>query len=257
MTDKAKGIEAIENLIESYIFEHKLANGSALPTHHELALKLECDEELLVQALKAAESKQRLAYVQGTLTVVSPETITDHSFSFTKSAGKRGLTTKLIEAAVRFPMSDKEHPYYLVEQRVQEALGLNVNSEFIVIERLRLLDGRPGAFQRAYLNPARFPLPPTSFLTKHNFETESLIDVYQQYGYKLLSRDTVLAARSANLYEKNTINRYRPRLETSVVLDAEQRLYAEDATSDSRFVIEFLKASYLENWQYEIKNRPA
>jgi len=257
MTGNTKSIEAIENLIDNYIFEHKLTHGSLLPPPQEFATKLDCAEELLVQTLKMRESKGKLSFNQGMWGVLAPETISDHSFSFTKSAGKRNLATKLIKGAVRLPMDDKEHPYYVIEQRVQDALGIAKNSAFIVIERLRLLDERPSAFHRVYLNPARFPISGTDFLKAHNFETESLIDIYRRYGHRIETRDTVLAARSANLVEKNILYRYRPHLETSAVLDAEQKLYAIDPKDGSLFVLEFLKASYLENWQYEIKNRPA
>jgi|HubBroStandDraft_6_1064221.scaffolds.fasta_scaffold355580_2 DNA-binding GntR family transcriptional regulator len=249
-----KSIESIEYLIQNYIFEQRLADGDALPSPRELAAHLACDEESLVKSLQSAEAKGHLSHDKGRWTVVLPETVGDTAFSFTNSARARGLTTKVIEAAMRLPIHHKDDPYYLVEQRAREALDLPADSQFIVIERLRLLDGRPGALQRAYLSPARFA---DDFLASHDFSRVSLIDLYQRRGYKLLSRDTVLAARFANLYEKNSVNRYVPHLQTNVVLDAEQRLYAENPNDRSHFVLEFLKASYFENWRYEIKNRPA
>jgi len=164
------------------------------------------------------------------------------------------LKTEVIDAAIRFPTDDKEHAFYLLEQRVHDALRLAKDLPFIVIERLRLLDGHPGAFQQVYLNPTHFP---ADFIQRHDFKTESLIKIYEGYGYRLLSRDTRLAARSANLYEINWIRRYGPDLGNRTVLDAEQRLYAEGQKEKSPIVLEFLKASYLENWNYEIKSRPA
>jgi len=255
MTDKrVKDIGSIESLIDRYVFEHGLDDGSTLPPLEELAAEIECDEESLVKTLQTLETKRKVSHDGGVWTVIFPETLRDHSFSFTKSAQGRGLTTEVIHQSVRFPMGDKDHPFYLVEQRVHEALGLARNLPFLFIERLRLLGGHPGALQRAYLNPSRFP---QDFFERHDFKVESLIDIYEQSGHRLLSRDTVLAARLANVYEINTLNRYGPSLQNRVVLDAEQRLYAEGPESKSPFIIEFLKASYLENWRYEIKNRPA
>jgi DNA-binding GntR family transcriptional regulator len=252
-----KDIESIENLIQNYISAHRLENGSHLPSPHDLAQQLARDEDAILNALRSAETKLRLSSENGVWTVVSPETLSDHAFSFTKSARNRDLATEVIEASVRLPMRDMEHPFYNVEQRARKALDIPPDSEFIVIERLRLLGGIPGALQRAYLNPSRFH---NDFLKNHNFKDESLIGLYEKYGYKLLSRDTVLSARLTNLYEKHLINRFDKhgfKVKTSVVLDAEQQLYATDPENNSRVALEFLKASYFENWRYEIKNRTA
>jgi len=240
----------------------------------------------------------------------------DHqAFSFAKSAKTKGLTliTDLIEAKVRLPLNDEEHPYYEVEKTAQKALGLSDNSPFLVIERgrlllplndeehpfneveksalnalkkhlkqratekpfnkvektaleelglsensplrARLLDNQPSALHRVFLDPVRFP---PNFLDCHNLKEESLISIYEQYGFKLVSRDTVLVARGTNTYESSRINqRYHKDPHGRVVLDAEQRLYAQDPKTGNIFVLEFLKASYLDDWKYEIKNRPA
>lgn len=176
------------------------------------------------------------------------------SFSFSKSARKHELETVLIEAALRLPLSDKSHYLYRVERDAQKALGLSKRSPFITIRRLRMLDRQPGAIQQVYLSPARFK---RNFLKRHDFQSESLIDVYEANGYRLVSRDTVLGARFANLYEVNLLSKYSPGLITRAVLDAEQQLFAQEAPEGSQFVLEYLKATYLENWRYEIKNRPA
>ena len=252
--ETTKDTESIANLIRNYIFKHRLTDGSPLPPPRELAAQLACDETSLIKALRSEEAKQMLSYAGGTWTVLLPETISHHSLSFTRSA-KKPLTTKLIEKALREPMDDDSHPFYLLEQQAREALSLPPDSKFIVIERLRLLDQRPGALQRAYLNPARFP---EDFLEVHDFEKESLIAIYKQCGYTQLSRDTVLSVRDElNTYQKNVLRGLGFDAQTSAVLDAEQRLYAEDPHHNSRFVLEFLNATYLGGWRYEIKNRPA
>jgi DNA-binding GntR family transcriptional regulator len=197
--------------------------------------------------------------------VRSRSVIGEHrGFSFAKSAKLRGraLLNDVLEAAQRLPLEDSNHPFYKVEQRVQEQLGLAATSPFLVIERVRLLEDRPdsdkkraGALQRAYLDPARFP---PDFLKRHKFEKESLIAIYEKYGYKLTTRDTLLTARLLSPYESNLlVQRYGSDSRDRAVLDAEQRLYALDPKTKEPFVLEFLKASYLEHWKYEIKNRPA
>jgi DNA-binding GntR family transcriptional regulator len=193
---------------------------------------------------------------------MAEQILDDHSFSFSRSAAARGLrfTTDVLEQTARVALPvDQEDSFYAFEQRAQAALGIEPDSPLLVIVRVRLFDGRPAAIQRTYLNPARFP---AGFLQTHDFRTESLTDIYQRYGHTLLSRDTVLEARLANLHETNDFRRYdeSPRglsVRSRVVLDAEQQLYAHGPQSQAPFVLEFLKASYLENWKYEIKNRPA
>jgi hypothetical protein len=68
----------------------------------------------------------------------------------------------------------------------------------------------------------------------------------------------LLTARLLSPYESNLlVQRYGSDSRDRAVLDAEQRLYALDPKTKEPFVLEFLKASYLEHWKYEIKNRPA
>lgn len=249
-------IASIESRIDTYIHEQGLTRGSRLPPDRDLAAQLLCEEDALVKALQAAEKKLKVTRDEQGWRVIPLDLRDHHPFSFTKSAESsgRGLMTDVLEVSVRLPMADKKHPFYEVERTAQGALGLASDSPFLIIVRFRLLEGKPSALHRAYLDPARFPKD----FPKHDFKTESLIDLYIRYGYKLLSRDTVLTARLAYVYETNLLNRgYQSEPHERVVLDAEQRLYAQDPKTGDRFVLEYLKASYLEDWKYEIKNRPA
>lgn len=205
---------------------------------------------------------------------------TDHeSFSFAQSAAAHGRTlkTEVLYAGMRDPLNDNEHPFYAVELEAQKSLGITPDSKLLVVERARVLDVpvsgeatklNPSAFQRSYLNPARFPpdflqkhFPPDSLQKPHDTGV-SLMELYDRYGrelgYTVASRDTVLSARGVNLYEVNLIRQhYHADPRGRIVLDAEQRLYARDSSSGEMFVLEFLKASYLDDWKYEVKNRPA
>jgi len=258
-------VVSIESLIENYILEHRLVNGSHLPAEGELAEQLGCEEKALARALRVAENKLKVTRDEKGWVVASSPVVDYHAFSFTKSAEthERKLTTDVLEKEVRLPLSD-EDPFGPVERAAQKALGLAEDAPFMVIVRFRLLDGEPSALHRVYLDPSKFK---PDFLDVHDFGKESLIDIYAQNGYKTFARDTVLAARMANVYEDGLLKQkykseehksqnYIPRPRWEVVLDAEQHLYAQD-TGGNRFVLEFLKASYFENWKYEIKNRPA
>ena len=248
-------VPSIESLIDGYILEHGLAHGSRLPAPPEMAALLRCEEDAVVKALEVAQNKLMVTR-DSEGWIVASAALRRHPFSFSQSAGTHGrkLVTDVIEKNVRLPLPDG-NPFCAAERAAQKAIGLAENQPLVVIVRSRLLEGQPGAFHRAYLDPSRFP---PDFLEKHDFAKESLVDIYERYKYQLLSRDTVLAARGANQYEEGLLaQRYKLESRGRVVLDAEQRLYARDPKTESRFVLEFLKASYFEHWKYEIKNRPA
>jgi DNA-binding GntR family transcriptional regulator len=250
-------ITVTEFLVDDYISRNGLADGARLPAPRELAARLSRDEATVLDALKAAERRLRIVHNQDGWVVASATVSDRHPFSFTQSAAAHGqkLETDVLEAKVRLPMEDPEHPFSGDELLAHEVLGLTGASPFIVIVRLRLLGGRPAVLHRVYLDPARFP---AQFLDQHDFKKESLLEVYKQNNYRPVSRDTTLMARGANLYEiSQLLQKYHSGLGHRAVLDAEQRLFAQGPDNGPPFVLEFLKATYLENWKYEIKNRPA
>jgi DNA-binding GntR family transcriptional regulator len=150
-------IALLESQIDEYIASHGLEHGSVLPPVRDLAAELACDEDALVKAIRVAEKKRKVTYNQGAR--VAKLTDYHDRFSFTKSAEshKRKLTTELIEKNIRLPIGDSDDPFFEVERQAQEVLGIRSNKKFLIISRVRLLDGQPSVFQRAYLNPARFP----------------------------------------------------------------------------------------------------
>lgn len=180
----------------------------------------------------------------------------DHqSFSFSRSAEdhKETLSNETLEATIRPPNPDKESFFHQVEQDAQNALGLSKDSPFLVIQRVRLLKDKPTVIHRVFLNPARFP---QDFL-KHDFKTKSLIDLYRQSGYEPAWRDTVLKARLLNPEERNLlIYKFNWKAQQIAVLDAEQQMYSRDRNGQT-FLLEYLKATYMDGWKYEIKNRTA
>lgn len=249
--------DSAELLIDRYIRENTLTEGSSLPSDDKLAKLLQCDLETVSEALTAAEKKQKVQRrPDGRMIVLSLPVLSDQdAFSFAESAKAHGekLITQVLEKEIRLPLQDAEHSLYRMEQRAHQALGLGDKAPFIVIARFRLLHGEPRAIHRAYLDPDRFP---QDFLQKHNLEEESLIHVYNQYGYDLNSRDTTLTARFTNPYERTLFYTYHKDVSGRPILDAEQKLFAIDPKTRKPFVLEFLQASYLD-WKYEIKNRPA
>lgn len=249
--------DSVELLIDRYIREHTLTEGSYLPAEEDLAKILQSDVKAVSEALIAAEKKQKVQrQADGRIVVLSLPVLNDQeAFSFAESAKAHGekLVTQVLEKEIRFPLQDEEHSLYHVEKRAHQALGLGARAPFIVIARLRLLHNEPRVIHRTYLDPDRLP---KNFLESHNFAEESLIHIYNQHGYDLGSRDTILTARFTNPYERTLFYTYHKDVSGRPILDAEQKLFAIDSKTQKPFVLEFLQASYLD-WKYEIKNRPA
>ena len=231
-----------------------------LPNECELAKLLECTEKNLTETLKDMEKR---GLVKKSTFGWSPANPEEHDakdiFSLSKAALQQGhpLETKVIEQGIRLPLeSEDEVVWTAMEKRAQASLGLKPDEPFIVIVRFRKLtdpssDVPQYAISRVYLNPSRFP---ADFLS-HDFAKESLTHLYRQNGYELTRRDTVLQARSPNLYERNELKMNGYDISpVQPVLHAEQELFAKIADKEE-FHLEFLQATYV-NWTYTIKNRP-
>lgn len=183
------------------------------------------------------------------------------AFSFTKSAEKLGQVweTTFEDHKVRTPLEETgegDDTLVEVEKRAHTALGLEPGEKFIVIVRVRSHKGIPQVLQRVYLRPDNFP---ATFLDDHDFAHESLIQIYQKYGYQLTSRNSTLTARVANLYETIELKE-RNDLDTiplgKPVLVTEQELFAVNPKTGAKFLLEYLEATYVD-WSYRIENLPA
>jgi DNA-binding GntR family transcriptional regulator len=244
---------SVESLIYHFISERGLHEGSPLPSDEELATMLRCSVEGVAKAMDAAARKGKIKRQQGGPTVVlSPPVLRDQDeFSFSRSARLHGeaFTTRISEQAVRTPLDDEADLLTAhLERRAHAALGLKDQEPFVVIVRIRLLQDCPRVIDRAYLDPKRFP---STLLNDHDFEKESLIHVYNRYGYTLKSRDTTLTARLPTPGERNEFHIGL----TEPVLDVEQQLFAQDPDTEVPFMLEYMQAIYL-HWRYRIEARP-
>jgi DNA-binding GntR family transcriptional regulator len=156
----------------------------------------------------------------------------------------REYTNRLVEKSLRPPFKDGD--LAAVELKAHKALGLRRENAFLVISRIRILDGRPRAIHRSYLNPGHFP---ETFLVDHDFEKESLIKIYNASGYRVDHRDTTLRARFPTNQEQSLL-----KLGREPVLEAEQETHATHLASGTSRLIEHLQAIYVE-WEYRISSR--
>jgi DNA-binding GntR family transcriptional regulator len=171
------------------------------------------------------------------------------AFAFSHTAREvygRELSNRLIEKSLRPPLKDGDLAAF--EQKAHRALGLRRDQPFYVIARARIVDGRPRVLHRAYLDPACFA---ASFLLDHDFERESLIRIYNQSGYRVDRRDTVLRARLPSASERALLS-----IEQEPVLESEQETHATHPSTGTNRLIEYLQAVYSSPWDYRIRSRP-
>jgi DNA-binding GntR family transcriptional regulator len=240
--------QKVESLIIRQILKNSLREGSKLPSDKEIAEQFGCSVQPVLRAMESLARKGLVLRRPGAATTVQsqPPLIDDHQFSFSRSctnAYGHALTTRLIEKASRLPLPGDT---MVVEKKAQKALGLLRNEPFLVIARLRLLDGVPRVIHRTFLRPAHFP---KSFLVDHDFTQESLIDLYNANGYQIEARHTILRARLP-AEEENALL----KCEGQPVLEAEQQIDAVRVTTSDTVTLEYLHACYL-NWEYRITNR--
>ncbi len=155
------------------------------------------------------------------------------------------MSSRLIEKSLRPPLSGTDLTAF--ERKAHKALGLRRDRPFLVIARVRLLDGRPRVIHRSYLHPGQFP---ESFLVDHDFETESLITIFNESGFRIDRRETTLRARFPTKQEQSLL-----KLGMEPILETEQETHATHPASGSSRLLEYLHACYVE-WEYRITNRP-
>lgn len=161
-----------------------------------------------------------------------------------RKVDKVNLETRLIELSQRIPLIVNDA---IDEKKVQKHLGLSSNKPFLVIARLRFIDGKPRVIYRTYLNPEQFP---DDFLIKHDFQKESLIDIYSNYGYKIIYRNISITARFPTDEEKKLLQIEGQKLVP--VLSTYQHLISVEKDAGSEFVLEVLYATYLD-WKFNVE----
>lgn len=239
-----------ESFVLRYIRDHKLTEGSALPADRWLADKVGCSLQPILRAMDQLARRGLVRRRPGAVTVVGAcqPIIDDHEFSFGHTVREvygRSLVNKVVEVMRRTP--ERSEPYeYDIECEAQGVLGLRRRQPFLVIARLRIIDGRLRAFHRAYLNPAHFP---DTFLHDYDFEHVSLIDAINQQEFRIQARRTALRARFPTEREAHTM-----RIDRTPVLEATQELQAVRRDAADPIPIEFMHACYVD-WRYHMSER--
>jgi GntR family transcriptional regulator len=168
--------------------------GDRLPTERDLASRYGCSLITIRRALSELVRESRLERTRGRGTfVLAPRIDVDFAgaLSFTEEMQTRGLDpeTRLVGARPE-----------AAGEAVATALGLDLGSPTLYLERLRLADGEPLLLEQVHLPAERFP-----GLLASDLEHGSLYDLLtERYGVRVarareLLEPVLLRAREARL----------------------------------------------------------
>jgi GntR family transcriptional regulator len=162
--------------LQSALDAGEWAPGDRLPPERELAQRYGCSLITVRRALSELAREQRIERTRGRGThVLHPRLEIDFggNQSFTEEMQTRGLdpATRLLSAR---PESAGES--------VALALGLEIGSPTLYLERLRLADGEPLLLEQVHLPAERFP-----GLLASDLENNSLYDLLtERYGTRIV-----------------------------------------------------------------------
>jgi GntR family transcriptional regulator len=171
--------------------------GDRLPTERDLASRYGCSLITIRRALSELVRESRLERTRGRGTfVLAPRIDVDFAgaLSFTEEMQTRGLDPQTRLVAAR-PEAAGE--------AVAAALGLELGSPTLYLERLRLADGEPLLLEQVHLPAERFP-----GLLASDLEGGSLYDILtERYGVRVAKarealEPVLLRAREARLLDR-------------------------------------------------------
>ncbi|GAA5115443.1 GntR family transcriptional regulator [Haloechinothrix salitolerans] len=132
------------------LIDDRLAPDAPIPSERELMAEHGVSRMTVREAIGQLVSEGKLYSVRGKGTFVAPPKVESqlHLASFTEDMRRRGLTpsTALLRAELADP-----------PERVREALDLPPEGQAYHLERLRIADGTPMAFEDSWYDPG--PLP--------------------------------------------------------------------------------------------------
>lgn len=177
----------IHQRLRSSIDSGEIQPGAAVPSERELSEKYDVSRMTARQALRALRQNGLVAREPGLGTFVSKWKVDVHTrnlVGFNEDMRQRGLkpSSKLI--LIKQETATKQ---------LAEKLGIQAGDAVYRLERLRLANKDPMAYELNFIPATLCP-----GLHKHNFENESLYDLFQkEYGIQLHRAAEVLEAAPA------------------------------------------------------------
>jgi GntR family transcriptional regulator len=158
--------QQIADSILEQIHSGKLLPGARLPSEKELSESYHAGRNTIRHALSDLAAKGYVESVQGVGTFVTetlfPKTV-EFLYGFSQEMAQRGKTvgSQVLESRI-MP----------ADPALARILRIQLGAEVVFLNRLRLVDGKPAAIERAYL-PHVF----CHGILEHDFAVESLYDV--------------------------------------------------------------------------------
>ena len=158
--------QQIADSILEQIQSGALEPGARLPSEHALGEQHAVGRNTIRHALSDLAAKGYLESVQGVGTFVTethfPKTV-EFLYGFSQEMAQRGknVSSQILEAKI-----------ITADPFLARILRVQLGAEVVFINRLRLVDGKPAAIERAYL-----PHNYCHGILEHDFSTESLYDV--------------------------------------------------------------------------------
>lgn len=176
--------EQIYQILFEKIKREEIGNGDLFPSERDLAEKFSVSRMTVRQALNTLKQKGLIYHERGIGAFVSKRKLDVHTrnlVGFTEEMMELGLkpSSKLLLAQIE--KSD--------EITAQE-LGIEKGEQVFHLQRLRLADGSPMAFENAYLPAVRYPN-----LSDFELDKNSLYDVLKnEYGVRMSHAEEILEA---------------------------------------------------------------
>lgn len=171
----------LAELLENKIFNKKYRPGSALPSERELCETYGISRMTVRKAIGVLVDKDILTRIQGKGTFVNRIDINaslDGIESMRAFIREEGLlpSNRVIYSTVR-PAGKK----------YSKIFGIKHEDMIFFLHRLRLANGKPIAMEYTHVP---YDLIPN--LDEHDFETESLYDLFEKYGFHLAKDQQLL-----------------------------------------------------------------
>jgi GntR family transcriptional regulator len=177
----------IHHRLRRLIDSGEIAPGAPVPSERELSEEYDVSRMTARQALRALRQNGLVSQERGLGTFVSKWKVDVHTrnlVGFNEDMRRRGL-----KPSSRLILISPER----AAQQVAQTLGIRRGDEVYRLERLRLANREPMAYETNFIPAALCP-----GLHKHNFEKESLYDLFQkEYGIRLYRAAEVLEAAAA------------------------------------------------------------
>lgn len=168
----------------------EIAPDSPLPSERELSERYGVSRMTARQALRALRQDGLVYRERGLGTFVARRKVELHTrdlVGFTEDMRRRGL-----EPSARVILLARE----AASQATADELGIGAGDEVFHLERLRLADGAPMAYEASYISASLCP-----DLDERDLESESLYQIMEENGLRLQRAEEVLEAAAATRHE--------------------------------------------------------